>query len=194
MSPEPDVKCIPIDPSDKCLLLASDGLWNMMMTKTAIRIIQDVEEENYNPEIMESVLSQGSKQLSPSRALVHTCMNLWYQSRFRADNTTVLTVLIDHLNDNYVSPNPLLPSSYSLVPDRGGCLYEDEDSDDGYDEGCDNIDFFGEFIERFTNNSSNNNERQVGNNNATQPSSSSSSLSPSSSSVPGLHIFVYLCL
>ncbi|CAG2163000.1 unnamed protein product [Oppiella nova] len=95
VSPEPDLKCIPIDANDQCLLLASDGLWNMMTTQTAVKVLQEVEEDQYSPELLEAIFDAGSARLSPSRALVHFCLNRWYQSRFRADNTTVLAVMLE---------------------------------------------------------------------------------------------------
>ena len=163
VSPEPDVKCIPIDGNDRCLLLASDGLWNMMTNQTAMRVLQEVEEDQYGPELLEAVFGTGSTQLSPSRALVHFCLNRWYQTRFRADNTTVLAVMLED-NQGFSLPrnDQNLPMS-SLFSDSE----EEDDSDDGYYETIDSNDFYGQNCNSFKNFSINqsNNENKVKNEN-----------------------------
>ncbi|XP_054166990.1 dentin sialophosphoprotein-like [Oppia nitens] len=134
VSPEPDVKCIPIDGNDMCLVLASDGLWNMMNTQTAVKVIQEVEEDQYSPELLEAIFDVGTTRLSPSRALVHFCLNRWYQSRFRADNTTVLAVMIEDNQGVSLNKNDQNMPMMSLFTDS-----EDEESDDGYDDTLEEI-------------------------------------------------------
>ncbi|CAG2182395.1 unnamed protein product, partial [Oppiella nova] len=147
VSPEPDLKCIPIDANDQCLLLASDGLWNMMTTQTAVKVLQEVEEDQYSPELLEAIFDAGSARLSPSRALVHFCLNRWYQSRFRADNTTVLAVMLeDNQGIELMKSNQNLPMN-ALFSDS-----EEEESDDGYDDALDGIDFFNNFYNNKINN------------------------------------------
>jgi hypothetical protein len=132
----------------------------MMMTQTAVKVIQEVEEDKYSPELMEAVFGHGSNPLSPSRALVHFCLNRWFQSRFRADNTTVLAALIDHNQDIELNTNP--QNNYSINPN--GYAFsdeeEEEDSDDGYVEEFDatSFDFFGQLIDYNKNNAFNNNK------------------------------------
>jgi hypothetical protein len=134
----------------------------MMMTQTAIKVIQEVEEDKYSPELMEAVFGHGSNPLSPSRALVHFCLNRWFQSRFRADNTTVLAALIDHNQDIELNTNS--QSNYSINPN--GYAFsdeEEEDSDDGYVEEFDatSFDFFGQLIDYNKNNALNNHNKYI---------------------------------
>ena len=125
----------------------------MMNTQTAVKVIQEVEEDQYSPELLEAMFGTGLTRLSPSRALVHFCLNRWYQSRFRADNTTVLAVMLE---DNQGVPlfrsDQNTPMS-SLFSDSE----EEEDSDDGYSEASDNNDYtFSQTYDCLRNNFSNN--------------------------------------
>ncbi len=46
VSPEPDVSVHKLDPKrDKCLVLASDGLWNMLKPEESIAIVSDLETQ-----------------------------------------------------------------------------------------------------------------------------------------------------
>lgn len=198
VSPEPDVKCIPIDANDKCLLLASDGLWNMMLTKTAIKVLQEVQEDKYSPELMEALFARESNQMSPSRALIHFCLNRWYSSRFRADNTTVLAVMIDHNQDIELNTN--LSNNRICVNPNGHLFEDEEDSDDGYDEAFDAIHFFGQLMgynnknncfndNNITSNTSNTSELSQVNNCSTLENNSSETPKTSSTSIKNELIF-----
>ncbi len=96
VSPEPDVHCIPIDNADRCLVLASDGLWNMMSNQAAIKVVQDFEE-THKPYCLPNI---GNVQVSHASQLLDVCMNRWSRSRYRADNTTVLTIMFDNEVDD----------------------------------------------------------------------------------------------
>lgn len=97
VSPEPDVHCIPVNCADRCLVLASDGLWNMMNNQTAIKVVQDFED-SHKPYCLPTI---GSIQVSHASQLLDVCMNRWSRSRYRADNTTVLTIMFDNeMNDD----------------------------------------------------------------------------------------------
>ena len=70
-------------------------------------------------------MSVGEIQQSHASQLLDVCMNRWSQSRYRADNTTVLTILFDtfdHPNPNYI---PEFPEADSADEDS-----ELTDSDD----------------------------------------------------------------
>ena len=44
VSPEPDVSVVKLDPSrDKCLVVGSDGLWNMLSAEDAVNMVFDLE-------------------------------------------------------------------------------------------------------------------------------------------------------
>lgn len=98
VSPEPDVEVVSLDPKrDRCIVLASDGLWNMLSPRDAVSLVQETEEAN-ELIILESVQtsSMQSKQASnPSKLLVDKALNRWYNLGMRADNTSVVTVLLD---------------------------------------------------------------------------------------------------
>lgn len=47
VSPEPDVEVFELNPRiHRCILFGSDGLWNMISTQAAVRIVQKTDEEN----------------------------------------------------------------------------------------------------------------------------------------------------
>lgn len=47
VSPDPDVSVITLDPKkDRCIILASDGLWNMLSPRDAVNIAQNTEMAN----------------------------------------------------------------------------------------------------------------------------------------------------
>ena len=44
VSPEPDVSVVKLDPTrDKCLVVGSDGLWNMLSAEDAVNMVFDLE-------------------------------------------------------------------------------------------------------------------------------------------------------
>lgn len=47
VSPEPDVKVIPVDvKSHRCLIFGTDGLWNMLSPQAAVAIVQATDRHN----------------------------------------------------------------------------------------------------------------------------------------------------
>ncbi|UYV61292.1 PPM1D [Cordylochernes scorpioides] len=100
VSPEPDVSVVPLDMRrHRCILLASDGLWNMLSPWEAVRIAQEAELQNESL-ILESALhpSMASSKAvicNPSKLLVDRALSKWMSFGMRADNTSVVTVLLD---------------------------------------------------------------------------------------------------
>ena len=46
VSPDPDVAVLPLDPSKhRCLILASDGLWNMLTPEESVNMVMDLETQ-----------------------------------------------------------------------------------------------------------------------------------------------------
>lgn len=46
VSPDPDVTVMKIDPGKhRCLILASDGLWNMLTPEEAVNVVMDLESQ-----------------------------------------------------------------------------------------------------------------------------------------------------
>ncbi|KAF8791755.1 Protein phosphatase 1D like protein [Argiope bruennichi] len=97
VSPEPDVKVISINPNmHRCVIFASDGLWNMLSTQCAVKIVQAAEEENEKL-ILEGGKANGTGKQpnNPSKLLVDAALKHWLELGMRADNTSVVTVMLD---------------------------------------------------------------------------------------------------
>lgn len=91
VSPEPDVGVVEMDTlQHKCLIFGTDGLWNMLSAQDAVDIVQYTERRNETGEEVDS-----NFWLNPSKCLVDEAIDKWYRSRSRADNTSVVTLLID---------------------------------------------------------------------------------------------------
>ncbi len=93
VSPEPDTYVYPIDISrHRCLILGTDGAWNMLTPPQAVRIVCEAEKSNeqhmLNP-------SAGRQWINPSKRLVDKAIEKWTGNNLRADNTSVVTVMLD---------------------------------------------------------------------------------------------------
>ncbi|RWR99550.1 uncharacterized protein B4U79_00489, partial [Dinothrombium tinctorium] len=99
VSPEPDVSVVPILPhEDKCIVLASDGLWNMLMEQECALTLQEIEENVDNYMFSNSLFNSETRAaLNPSQALVQFALQRWYSNNLRADNTSVIVVFLDNL-------------------------------------------------------------------------------------------------
>ncbi|GFQ94191.1 protein phosphatase 1D, partial [Trichonephila clavata] len=97
VSPEPDLGVMSLDLNkDKCLILASDGLWNIMSPQSAVHLVQDVESENRKLVSKFGISENIHLTLcNPSRVLVDCGLERWNQLRTRADNVSVITVMLD---------------------------------------------------------------------------------------------------
>ncbi|XP_045503600.1 probable protein phosphatase 2C 71 [Colias croceus] len=94
VSPDPDVGVLTIDPSKfRCLIFGTDGLWNMISPEGAVTLVQATEKHN------EAALVGGGSQprdwLNPSKSLVDHALERWSNTRMRADNTSVVTLMLD---------------------------------------------------------------------------------------------------
>ncbi|XP_052739271.1 uncharacterized protein LOC112053153 [Bicyclus anynana] len=94
VSPDPDVGVLTIDPTKfRCLIFGTDGLWNMMSPEGAVALVQATEKHN------EAALVGGGTQprdwLNPSKSLVDHALERWSNTRMRADNTSVVTLMLD---------------------------------------------------------------------------------------------------
>lgn len=99
VSPEPDVSVVEIDISSfRCLIFASDGLWNMLNAQEAVNSVYFAEKNNERQLLAsppETVTSQVKNWINPSKRLVDRALDRWYHHNLRADNTSVVTVVID---------------------------------------------------------------------------------------------------
>uniref|UniRef100_A0A1B6CBN9 PPM-type phosphatase domain-containing protein n=1 Tax=Clastoptera arizonana TaxID=38151 RepID=A0A1B6CBN9_9HEMI len=97
VSPEPDVGVLVIEPEYRCLIFASDGLWNMMDAHDAIKIVNKAERHNEKQVVHDADLttSYNSDWLNPSKSLIDKALELWEKARQRADNISVVTLMLD---------------------------------------------------------------------------------------------------
>lgn len=102
VSPEPDVSCRAITHDDKCILLASDGLWNVMDAMKAVRFLQELEiikngeKDRYKDEhfITDNYYNLTGVDGNYSRSLVYIAFQIWERKRLRSDNITVVTAML----------------------------------------------------------------------------------------------------
>lgn len=100
VSPEPDVYSEPVDLNDKGIILASDGLWNVMHSALAVRILQqfsrrdlDLSDELRGYQDIDNYynltynLGENSAQ-----ALVDVAYQMWEWRKLKSDNITAIVV------------------------------------------------------------------------------------------------------
>lgn len=92
VSPEPDVAVYNIDAvNHKCLIFASDGLWNVMDPQTAINFVN--ETERFNELNLRNRINNNWR--NPAQFLVQKSLQKWREiSLGRSDNCTVIVVNI----------------------------------------------------------------------------------------------------
>ncbi|XP_076300534.1 uncharacterized protein LOC143218875 [Lasioglossum baleicum] len=101
VSPEPDVKVVAIDvESHRCLIFGTDGLWNMLTPQGAVAIVQAADRHNEKHLIASQQTCNGQSDniqlwINPSKSLVDKALERWSQKRLRADNTSVVTLMLD---------------------------------------------------------------------------------------------------
>lgn len=94
VSPEPDIHVYPVDISKhRCLILGTDGAWNMLTPQNAISVV--CQAEKANEQHMLNPIEGRTTWVNPSKQLVDTAIDRWNGSRLRADNTSVVTVMLD---------------------------------------------------------------------------------------------------
>merc|ERR1712088_1182601 len=111
VSPEPDIRVYPVDINKhRCLVLGTDGAWNML-----------------------TPVEGKTAWINPSKQLVDCAIDRWTSSKLRADNTSIVTVLLDPpgppraqvlksrkrelaaLNAGRSLPNPLQPGTRGVM-------------------------------------------------------------------------------
>ncbi|XP_002100075.2 uncharacterized protein LOC6524212 [Drosophila yakuba] len=99
VSPDPDVKVVKIDPSTfRCLIFGTDGLWNVV---TAQEAVDSVRKEHLIGEILNE-----QDVMNPSKALVDQALKTWAAKKMRADNTSVVTVILTPATNNNTPTTP----------------------------------------------------------------------------------------
>lgn len=108
VSPEPDVACRPISPNDKCILLATDGLWNVMNSLQAVRALQELKiikkgKRNLKPYCDEYFTTDnfydvsGSASKNHALSLVYIAYQIWERRRLRSDNITAVVAMLSDI-------------------------------------------------------------------------------------------------
>jgi len=94
VSPEPDIRVYPVDISrHRCLVLGTDGAWNMLTPQNAISTVCMAEKAN--EQHMLNPIEGKTSWINPSKQLVDCAIDRWNSSKLRADNTSVVTVMLD---------------------------------------------------------------------------------------------------
>lgn len=117
VSPDPDVRVIPIDAKKfRCLIFGTDGLWNVVTPQNAVNMVRDKEMINgrlyaqkmndkhkKNNNNINTNASRTNEKISsddgvqwanPSKSLVDLALRSWSTRKMRADNTSVVTVIL----------------------------------------------------------------------------------------------------
>lgn len=92
VSPEPDVAVRPISPNDKTIILASDGLWNMVSSADAVRLTQELAKQ-VNRYMLEDFYIADEEDIAKS--LVYYAYQQWTSRNLRSDNTSAVVVLLE---------------------------------------------------------------------------------------------------
>lgn len=92
VSPKPDVRVIKIDTKKfRCLIFGTDGLWNVVRPQLAVDNVFAAEQLNEH-----NISSGGQREwINPSKNLVDKALERWSNTRMRADNTSVVIIMLD---------------------------------------------------------------------------------------------------
>lgn len=108
VSPEPDVSVMTVEPGKhRCLVLASDGLWNMLSPSEAVSVVTDLEM-HFEDRVIHDPMVSVSYWINPAERLVTRALNKWRAKNMKADNVSCVVVLID----------PLGPSKLTILRKR----------------------------------------------------------------------------
>ncbi|KAL3857682.1 hypothetical protein ACJMK2_012324 [Sinanodonta woodiana] len=95
VSPEPDVSVHELKPGrDRCLIIGSDGLWNMVTPEEAVSLVVDLEYQ-FEYKIIHDMSVPVSYWINPAQRLVQRALQKWKARNLKADNTSCMVVLID---------------------------------------------------------------------------------------------------
>ena len=108
VSPEPDVACHPIDQSDVSIVLATDGLWNVMNSDLTSRILEELrisrtglrDSERYKSSYFVSdnyyTVKFPDKE-NYAVSLVYIAYQLWERRCQRSDNITAIVLMLNDI-------------------------------------------------------------------------------------------------
>ena len=93
VSPDPDLHVYDLNVlKDRCLILGTDGVWNVVSPEMAVQSVSEAERNNEKHMIDPH---GGHTWVNPSKKLVDLAIDRWNYNNLRADNTSVVTVMLD---------------------------------------------------------------------------------------------------
>ena len=104
VSPDPDTYVYPIDiEKNRCLILGTDGAWNMLTGEQAVAHVCHAERSNEQHMLYphgnvingSNLAANGRQWINPSKYLVDRAIERWNGNNLRADNTSIVTVMLD---------------------------------------------------------------------------------------------------
>lgn len=87
VSPMPDVRVVDMSQPVKCLVLGSDGLFNVLTSQEVVNKVQEIEGYNEKFNITDTVVAR-----EPARELVDMALSRWEYSCLRSDNVSAICV------------------------------------------------------------------------------------------------------
>lgn len=96
VSPDPDLHVYSLDISkQRCLVLATDGMWNVLSGEMAVSAVRQAEKNNERHMLEQTSEDKSSSWQNPSKKLVDMAVDRWRSCKLRADNTSVVVVMLD---------------------------------------------------------------------------------------------------
>lgn len=77
----------------RCLILGTDGVWNVLSPEMAVTTARNAEKNNERHMLEGS--NDKSQWVNPSKQLVDQAVERWRACKLRADNTSVVVVMLD---------------------------------------------------------------------------------------------------
>ncbi|KAL2970909.1 hypothetical protein AAZX31_15G164300 [Glycine max] len=90
--PEPEVKCLQLDKNDECLILASDGLWDVMTNEEACDIARKRILLWHKKNVNNSSSEQGQEGVDPAAQYAAEYLSRLALQRGTKDNISVIVV------------------------------------------------------------------------------------------------------
>lgn len=121
VSPVPDVFHFDIDPRfHKCLILATDGLWNVMRASECVEQVRLTDKEteelkNISPCDLTANAQPAQPFVNPSQRLNSVALQRCCEKMIRADNTTCITIMLDQPIDEEEEDDDYLNSDETII-------------------------------------------------------------------------------
>lgn len=99
-----------------CLVFGTDGLWNVISAETSIKIVHQAEQMNDQ----RAMNGAPNEWTNPSKCLVDRALERWSTTKMRADNTSVVIIMLD-------PPGPPKRDVLKTCPSQ--CILENDEMD-----------------------------------------------------------------